>query len=59
MRVLDSSGDLVDEARDLLTEVTALPLTLDAWTYGTTGSRSITSTTMIRGATSCTRSTRA
>jgi hypothetical protein len=35
MRLLDSSGDLVDEARDLSTEATTLPLTLNAWTFGT------------------------
>ena len=30
MRVLDSSGDLVDEQRELSTEALTLPLTLNA-----------------------------
>lgn len=34
MSVLDASGDLGDEARVLLAEATALPLTRNAWTYG-------------------------
>jgi hypothetical protein len=34
MGVLDSSGDLVDEHRDLSAEATALPLTLNTWAHG-------------------------
>ncbi|MEV6345030.1 hypothetical protein [Actinoplanes sp. NPDC051851] len=32
--LLDSSGDLVDEDRDLSSEATALPLTLNVWSHG-------------------------
>lgn len=34
MRLLDSSGDLVDERRDLSPEATALPLSRNTWSQG-------------------------
>jgi hypothetical protein len=33
IQLLDSSGDLVDEQRGLWADATALPLTLNAWSY--------------------------
>ncbi|GAB3864520.1 hypothetical protein GCM10029963_75060 [Micromonospora andamanensis] len=33
MHLLDSSGDLVDELRDLSPEATALPVTLNTWSH--------------------------
>ncbi|MEK8108191.1 hypothetical protein NKG94_30925 [Micromonospora sp. M12] len=60
VHLLDTSGDLVDERRDLSPEATALPCPATPGRRTTDGSRSTTSTTATpdRGATSCTRSSR-